>query len=48
MQMLEILSQPDHQEYKSYLGWLGDKFDPEYFDQDEINAMLREKNYGTY
>jgi hypothetical protein len=44
--MLEILKQPDHEEYKSFIEWLGDEFDPEYFDKDEINELLREKDYG--
>ena len=39
--MLEILKQPDHEEYESYMEWLGDDFDPEYFDKDEINEMLK-------
>ncbi len=41
MQMLEILSRPDHKEYKDYLAWLGGEFDPEYFDLDDINEMLQ-------
>ncbi len=44
--MLEILTQPDHEEYESYLEWLGEKFDPEYFDKNEINEMLKEEDFG--
>ncbi|MCK9206957.1 MAG: plasmid pRiA4b ORF-3 family protein [Salinivirgaceae bacterium] len=44
--MLEILKQPDHEEYESFIEWLGDEFDPEYFDKDEVNGLLREKDYG--
>ena len=44
--MLEILKQPEHDEYESYLEWLGGEFDPEYFNKDEINEMLREKDFG--
>jgi len=44
--MLKILKQPDHEEYDSYLEWLGGKFDPEYFDMDEINKKLRRKDFG--
>ncbi len=40
--MLEILGQPDHKEYNDYLEWLGEEFDPEYFDKDEINEFLRD------
>jgi hypothetical protein len=44
--MLEILKQPDHEEYDSYIEWLGGEFDPEYFDKDEVNDLLGEKDYG--
>lgn len=46
--MLEILKQPDHEEYESYIEWLGDDFNPEYFDKDEVNELLREKDYGSF
>ncbi|MBN1338182.1 MAG: plasmid pRiA4b ORF-3 family protein [Bacteroidales bacterium] len=39
-EMLEILKQPDHEEYENYLEWLGTDFDPGYFDMDEINRTL--------
>ena len=39
--MLEILQQPDHEEYEDYLDWLGDEFDPEYFNIDEVNKLLK-------
>ncbi len=44
--MLEILMQPDHEEYDSYVEWLGEEFDPEYFDVNQVNDLLREKDYG--
>jgi hypothetical protein len=44
--MLKILKQPNHKEYGSYIEWLGGKFDPEHFDMDELNEMLRTKDYG--
>jgi hypothetical protein len=44
--MLEILKQPRHEEYESYIEWLGGEFDPEYFNMDEINAMLNMKDFG--
>ncbi len=44
--MLEILSQPDHEEYEDYMDWLGGEFDPGYFDMDEINESLRKEDYG--
>jgi hypothetical protein len=39
--MLEILKQPEHEEYESYIEWLGDEFNPEYFDKDTVNQLLR-------
>ena len=44
--MLEILRQPDHEEYDSYLDWLGSEFDPEYFDRNEVNELLQQDNFG--
>jgi len=40
-EMLEILKDPDHEEYEEYMEWLGETFDPEYFDKDEVNKLLR-------
>jgi hypothetical protein len=45
-EMLKILKQPYHKEYESTLEWLGDEFDPEHFDKDEVNESLEEKDYG--
>ncbi|MDO9153046.1 MAG: plasmid pRiA4b ORF-3 family protein [Paludibacter sp.] len=44
--LLEIISTPRHKEYKEMIDWLGEDFDPNYFDLDEINEMLQEENYG--
>jgi len=44
--MLEILKNPDHEEYENYIEWLGEKFDPEYFNKDEVNELLRQEDYG--
>lgn len=44
--MLDILKQPDHEEYESYIEWLGGEFDPEYFNKNEINEMLRKRDFG--
>lgn len=45
--MLKILKQPKHEEYKSYLMWLGGKYDPEKFDLKKVNKMLSMKNFGV-
>lgn len=40
--LLSILKNPKHKEYKSYLKWLGKKFDSEAFDLEAINIALTE------
>lgn len=45
-ELLKILSDPGDDEYDEIIEWLGDDFDPEYFDIDEINDMLKDKDYG--
>ncbi len=44
--MLEVLKQPNHEEYKDFVEWLGGEFDPEYFDKSEVNKMLKKKDFG--
>ena len=44
--MIEILIHPDHEEHEEYIEWLGGGFDPKYFDKNEINAMLKKKDFG--
>ena len=40
-EFLEAIRDPDHEEHDSYLEWIGDEFDPEAFDLEEINAGLK-------
>lgn len=35
-ELLEIIKNPDHEEYEETLEWLGGKFDPEHFDPKEV------------
>ena len=42
--MLEVLQNPEDEEYEDYSEWLGDDFDPEYFDKDQVNRMLQNRN----
>ncbi len=44
--MLQILQQPKHEEYDSYLEWLGGGFDPEEFDIEYVNELLGEEYFG--
>ena len=45
-ELLEIISNPKHEEYNEMIEWLGDGFDPEEFDIVKINELLHEKDYG--
>jgi Plasmid pRiA4b ORF-3-like protein len=38
---LEAINDPTHEEHDSYLEWIGDEFDSEEFNLDEINQELR-------
>ena len=46
--MLDILTQPDHEEYEHCYEWFDDDFDPKHFDKDEINQMLNDIDYGNF
>ena len=45
-ELLKVISNPKHKEYKSMIEWLGGKFDPEYFNLNEINKLLSQKDFG--
>ena len=45
-EMLKILRNPGHGEYESYIQWLPDDFDPASFNQEEVNELLKTKDYG--
>ena len=38
---LEAIQNPDHPEHEMYLEWIGGEFDPEEFDLEETNEILR-------
>ena len=40
-ELLDILGDPEHEEYEERLEWAGGTFDPEAFDLDAANAALR-------
>jgi len=44
--LLEILNNPEHEQYNEMMEWVGDYFAPEEFNLDEVNESLREKNFG--
>ncbi len=39
--LLEIISDPDHEEYENMIEWLGNEFDPEAFDIIEANELFK-------
>lgn len=39
--ILEILKDPDHDEHEDYTDWLGEDFDPNAFDIEEVNDMFQ-------
>lgn len=45
-EMLKTIQQPEHEDYNDTIEWLGEDFEPEYFNIDEINEFLGKKNYG--
>jgi hypothetical protein len=40
-ELLEILADPRHPEHAERLEWLGGPIDPEAFDPDEVNNLLK-------
>lgn len=46
MQMLRVLRKPEHPDYEEMVEWIGEDFDPEAVDVEEINADLREAFAG--
>ena len=43
---LKIRLDPKHEDYESVVEWLGEDFDPEYFNLDEINENLIDDDEG--
>lgn len=44
--MLDVVADPDHEEHEDLVEWLGDDFDHEAFDIDEVNDVLTEWRKG--
>jgi len=44
--MLEILKQPDHEEYDNTINWLDGNFNPRHFSIDVVNGLLGQPNFG--
>ncbi len=43
MEILNAVKDPNHPEYEPSLEWLGDDFDPEEFNSEEINRLLKDR-----
>ena len=41
-----MISDPTNEDYKEMKSWIGEDFDPEYFDKEVINELLATKDYG--
>jgi hypothetical protein len=46
MELLKTISNPKHEDYESMMEWLGGEFDPDFFDMNQINRQLKQKDYG--
>lgn len=46
MELLKTISNPKHEDYESMMEWLGGEFDPDFFDINQINQQLKQKDYG--
>lgn len=44
--LIDALTNSKHEDHKEMMEWIGGGFDTEYFDIEEINEMLKEKDYG--
>ena len=40
-ELLETFSDPNHEEYAERMEWLGEEFDPESFDAEQVNRALK-------
>lgn len=45
-EMLKILKKTKHEEYQSFIDWLGGGFDPKEFDLAMVNKKLRKRDFG--
>ncbi|MCU0848733.1 MAG: plasmid pRiA4b ORF-3 family protein [Spirochaetes bacterium] len=45
-ELLTIINNPKNDQYQDMIDWLGNDFDPEEFNIEEINEFLQETDYG--
>lgn len=44
--ILKVISDKNDEGYEDMMEWLGDDFEPGFFDIKEINEMLKDEDYG--
>lgn len=44
--LIDALADSRHEDHSEMMEWIGGGFDAEYFDIEEVNEMLKEKDYG--
>jgi len=44
--VIKTISDPAHYDYEEMMTWLGGEFDPEYFNLNEVNEQLKQKDFG--
>jgi len=44
--LMEVISDPEHEEYEEILEWVGEYFDPCEFDLDEVNREVASVGWG--
>ena len=45
--MLEVLNNPNHEDFEQYDEWYGADFDPGHFDKDYVNMLLRGDDFKS-
>ncbi len=45
--LLKILKNPNHEEYENITKWVGNSFNPEEFDKNDINEALKQEDFGS-
>ena len=45
--LLEVIKDPEHEEFDELSTWLGNNFAPEEFDIKIVNELLKTKDYGV-
>jgi len=44
--LLKVIKDKKHDEYEKMMEWLGEEFDPDYFNINEVNKLLKQKDFG--